>query len=81
MTTSLRPPTNILQDKQTVVTNIYMTSARGLSKFMEKRIPEWTKNRKYVKILVICGCHGNPDGTIDDQAEASGYREMKVRKV
>ena len=83
MTTQSRPPPKniVLDTKQTVVTNILKISARGLNVFMKKRIPEWTKNRKYVKILVICGFHGNPNGTMDQQAEANDFREMKVRKV
>ena len=60
------------------VTNILKISARGLNAFLAKRLPEWTKNRSNDKILIICGAHGNPDGSLDKQAEASDLREMKA---
>ena len=76
---SRQPPKNIvIDDKQTYVTNILKISARGLNAFLAKRLPEWTKNRSNDKILIICGAHGNPDGSLDKQAEASDLREMKA---
>ena len=71
--------TNLLQDKQTIVTNLALTSAFGLHDFMKDKLPEWVKNRKKVKILIICGAHGNADGTIADEAEFQSLCGLKVR--
>ena len=72
-------PKNVVDDgKQTIVANILKITARTLDVFLVKRLPEWTKNRRHDKILIICGAHGNLDGTLAEQAEASDLREMKA---
>ena len=72
-------PKNVVDDgKQTIVVNILKITARTLDLFLVKRLPEWTKNRHNDKILIICGAHGNPDGTLAEQAEASDLRQMKA---
>ena len=76
--TTTRPP-NMLGDKQTIVTNLAFTTARGLDVFLKKKMPEWTKDREYVKTLFVCGSHGNPNGTIGKKAEAADLRSLRVR--
>ena len=72
-------PKNVVDDgKQTIVANILKITARTLDVFLVKRLPEWTKNRRHDKILIICGAHGNLDGTLAEPAEASDLREMKA---
>ena len=76
---ALKVPKNVVDDgKQTIVVNILKITARTLDLFLVKRLPEWTKNRHNDKILIICGAHGNPDGTLAEQAEASDLRQMKA---
>ena len=76
---ALKVPKNVVDDgKQTIVVNILKITARTLDLFLAKRLPEWTKNRHNDKILIICGAHGNPDGTLAEQAEASDLRQMKA---
>ena len=71
-------PKDIVDDgNQTIVASVAKTTVRGLNNFLCGKIPEWTKNRKNDKILVICGAHGNPDGSLAEEAPASGIEQMK----
>ena len=66
---------NIIVDgKQTLVTNTLEINARTLEQwngFFCKKLSEWTKNRSNNKILMICGAHGKPDGSLDNIAEVT----------
>ena len=74
-------PTNIIPDNQTLVTNITFISALGLGRFMIKNLPNWTVNRKNAKILIICGAHGDPDGSIKAKAEDASPKAMKDKWI
>ena len=50
---------NHLEDKQTIVTNLALTTAIDLKMFLEGKLPKWTEHRKHAKILIICGAHGD----------------------
>ena len=74
-------PTSIIPDNQTLVTNITFISALGLGRFMIKNLPNWTVNRKNAKILIICGAHGDPDGSIKAKAEDASPKAMKDKWI
>ena len=69
---------NVVLDKETVVTNYSLITAMGLNMELTKKLPEWTKNRKNVKIMIICGAHGKPDGSLEGPAESNSLRNLKV---
>ena len=69
---------NVVLDKETVVTNYSLITAMGLNMELTKKLPEWTKNRKNVKIMIICGAHGKPDGSLDGWAEHNSLKSLKV---
>ena len=69
----------MVEDKETFVTNLALTTAIGLDVFLKNKMPEWKKHREYVKTLFVCGSHGNPNGTIGKKAEAADLRSLKVR--
>ena len=71
-------PVNHLENKETIVTNLALTTAMGLNIFLRDKLPLWMENRKRVKILVICGAHGETDGSIAEKAEANSLRNLKV---
>ena len=71
-------PTNLLEDKQTIVTNLGRTNAIGLKMFLDGKLSKWTENRKSVKILVICGAHGETDGSIDSKAQPNSLHNLRV---
>ena len=70
--------TNLLEDKQTIVTNLALTTARGLNMFLQGKLVKWMENRNRVKILIICGAHGKRDGSIAEDAEAKSLQSLKV---
>ena len=74
-----RKSTNHLEDKQTVVTNLALINVRGLNTFLHDKLPRWMENREHVKILVICGAHGETDGSIAEEAQANSLHNLKVR--
>ena len=69
---------NVVLDKETVVTNYSLITAMGLNMELTKKLPEWTKNRKNVKIMIICGAHGKADGSLSAPAESNSLRNLKV---
>ena len=69
---------NLLEDKQTVVTNLARTNAIGLKMFLNDKLPKWIENRKCAKILVICGAHGETDGSIFEEAQPNSLHNLKV---
>ena len=69
---------NLLEDKQTVVTNLALTTAIGLKMFLQGKLPKWIEHRKHAKILIICGAHGNTDGSITEKAEPNSLHNLKV---
>ena len=69
---------NLLEDKQTVVTNLARTNAIGLKMFLNDKLPKWIENRKCPKILVICGAHGETDGSIVEEAQPNSLHNLKV---
>ena len=69
---------NLLEDKQTVVTNLARTNAIGLKMFLNDKLPKWIENRKCAKILVICGAHGETDGSIVEEAQPNSLHNLKV---
>ena len=79
MALSKSKPPNLLEDKQTIVTNLARTNAFGLNTFLHDKLPKWIENRKCVKILVICGAHGETDGSIAEEAQANSLHNLKVR--
>ena len=79
MALSKAKPRNLLEDKQTIVTNLAKTNAIGLHTFLHDKLPKWMENRKHVKILVICGAHGETDGSIAEEAQANSLHNLKVR--
>ena len=68
----------IVLDNETVVTNYGLITARTLNTVLTKKLPEWTKNRKNDKIMIICGAHGKPDGSLDGWAEHNSLKSLKV---
>ena len=71
-------PANLLEDKQTIVTNLGLTTAIDLKMFLEGKLPKWFENRKNVKILIICGAHGETDGSIDSKAQPNSLHNLRV---
>ena len=71
-------PANLLEDKQTIVTNLGLTTAIDLKMFLEGKLPKWFENRKSVKILIICGAHGETDGSIVEEAQPNSLHNLKV---
>ena len=65
-------------DSETLVTNYGLVIAMDLKLELSKKLPEWTKNRKNDKIMIICGAHGKADGSLDGQAEPNSLRNLKV---
>ena len=65
-------------DSETLVTNYGLVIAMDLNMELTKKLPEWTKNRKNDKIMIICGAHGKPDGSLEGQAESNSLRNLKV---
>ena len=72
-----RPP-NYMENKETIVTNLALTTAIGLKMFLHHRLPKWIKNRNRIKILIICGAHGGPKGNIIAEAESNSLQCLKV---
>ena len=70
MASSLVKSTNLLENKQTIVTNLALVTGK---------LPAWIENRKHVKILIICGAHGETDGSIAEEAQANSLHNLKVR--
>ena len=70
--------TNVRDDKQTIVTDVALTTAIKLKRFLEGKLPKWLENRKHVKMLIICGAHGKADGSIDAEAETNSLQNLKV---
>ena len=79
MASSKAKTPNLLENKQTIVTNLARTNAFGLHRFFHDKLPKWMENRKHVKILVICGGHGETDGSIAEEAQANSLHNLKVR--
>ena len=71
-------PTSLLEDKQTILTDLALTTAIKLKMFLEDKLPKWIENRKHVKILIICGAHGETDGSIAEEAQANSLHNLKV---
>ena len=71
-------PIDLLEDKQTIVTDLALTTAIKLKTFLEDKLPEWMEKRRYVKILIICGAHGETDGSIAEQAGTNSLQNLKV---
>ena len=71
-------PIDLLEDKQTIVTDLALTTAIKLKMFFEGKLPEWMENRKHVKILIICGAHGETDGSIGEEADTNSLQNLKV---
>ena len=71
-------PTDLFEDKQTIVTDLALTTAIKLKMFLQGKLPEWMENREHVKILVICGAHGETDGSIAEEAQANSLHNLKV---
>ena len=71
-------PTSLLEDKQTILTDLALTTAIKLKMFLEDNLPKWIENRKHVKILIICGAHGETDGSIAEEAQANSLHNLKV---
>ena len=78
MASKQAPAKNIVLDNETVVTNYGLITAMGLSLKLTKKLSEWTKNRKNDKIMIICGAHGKPDGSLDGWAEHNSLKSLKV---
>ena len=70
--------TNLLEDKQTIVTNFGLTTAIDLKMFLEGKLHKWMENRNHVKILIICGAHGETDGSIAEEAGTNSLQNLKV---
>ena len=71
-------PTDLLEDKQTIVTDLALTTAIKLKTFLEDKLPKWMEKRKHVKILIICGAHGETDGSIAEEAGTNSLQNLKV---
>ena len=71
-------PIDLLEDKQTIVTDLALTTAIKLKTFLEDKLPEWMEMRKRVKILIICGAHGETDGSIAEEAGTNSLQNLKV---
>ena len=69
---------NLLENKQTIVTNLAKTNAIGLHMFLRDKLPRLMENRRHVKMLIICGAHGKADGSIDAEAETNSLQNLKV---
>ena len=65
-------------DSETLVTNYGLLIAVDLKLELSNKLPEWTKNRKNDKIMIICGAHGKPDGSLEGPAESNSLRDLKV---
>ena len=65
-------------DSETLVTNYGLITAVDLKLELSNKLPEWTKNRKNDKIMIICGAHGKADGSLEGQAEPNSLRNLKV---
>ena len=74
---SSKPP-KFLGGKEAIVTNLARTTAKGLKRFLEDNWQNWMENREHVKILIICGAHGNNDGTIYSPTESDSPQQLKV---
>ena len=72
---------NHLEDKQTIVTNLALTTAIDLKMFLQGKLPKWTEHRKHAKILIICGAHGDTDGSIAEEAEPNSLQNLKVNSM
>ena len=79
MASSLVKSTNLLENKQTIVTNLALVTGISLKMFLQGKLSAWIENRKHVKILIICGAHGETDGSIAEEAQANSYHNLKVR--
>ena len=71
-------PSKFVGGKEAIVTHLARTKAKGLKIFLEDNWQNWMENRKHVKILIICGAHGNNDGTIYLPAESNSPQQLKV---
>ena len=69
---------NVVLDSETLVTNYGLVIAVDLKLELSNKLPEWTKNRKNDKIMIICGAHGKADGSLEGQAEPNSLRNLKV---
>ena len=68
-------------ENETVVTSYGLITTRTLNLELAKKLPAWTKNRKNDKIMIICGAHGKPDGSLDGWAEHNSLKNLKVSKM
>ena len=66
------------QEKQCIVT-MHLATARGLELFLGAKLPGWKNIKDHVKILLICGAHGEEDGSIkEEDKNMSSYQSLKV---
>ena len=79
MALSIVKSTNLLENKQTIVTNLALVTGISLKMFLQDKLPKWIENRKHLKILIICGAHGETDGSIAEEAQANSLHNLKVR--
>ena len=81
MASSLVKSTNLLENKQTIVTNLALVTGIELKMFLQGKLPKWTEHRKHAKILIICGAHGDTDGSIAEEAEPNSLQNLKVNSM